>query len=84
MLHIQRVLLDELAARFHHVAHQLGKDVIGLGQIIDLHLQQRPRLGVEGGFPQLFGTRLRLIRLKPLIQSKEACHKITSFSPSIT
>ena len=27
-------MLDELAARFDHIAHQLGKEIIGLGDII--------------------------------------------------
>ncbi|MPL85446.1 hypothetical protein SDC9_31414 [bioreactor metagenome] len=58
VLDVQRVLLDELAARFDHVAHQLGEDVVGLGHVVDLHLQQGARRGVERGFPQLFRVHL--------------------------
>ena len=45
VFHAQRVGLNELAPGFHDIAHQLGEDVVSLGQIVDLHLQQRPRLG---------------------------------------
>ena len=51
MFDAQRVLLNEFTPGFHHIAHQLGKDVIGLGQIFNLYLQQGARLGVQRGFP---------------------------------
>ena len=49
----QRVLLNELTARLNDVAHQLGEKVIGLGHVIDFHLQKRARLRVQRGFPEL-------------------------------
>ena len=49
----ERIVLDEFAARLDHVAHQLGEDVVGLVDLLDLHLQQRARVGVERGFPEL-------------------------------
>jgi hypothetical protein len=39
MFDAERVLLDEFAARFHHIAHQLGKDVVGVSEIFDFYLQ---------------------------------------------
>ncbi len=47
----QRIVLDEFAARLHHVAHQLGEDVVGLVDFLDLDLQQRALVGVQRGFP---------------------------------
>lgn len=52
----QGVLLDELATRLHHIAHQLGKDVIRIGQITHLYLQQGAGFMVQRGFPQLIGV----------------------------
>ena len=37
VLHIQRVLFDELAARFHVLAHQGGEDGFALGDVFKLH-----------------------------------------------
>src|SRR5262249_41187171 len=54
----QRILLDELAARLHHVAHQLGEDIVGVVGLLDLHLQERSSVGVERGLPQLAGIQL--------------------------
>jgi hypothetical protein len=34
----QRIVLDEFAARLDHVAHQLGEDVVGLVDLLDLDL----------------------------------------------
>src|SRR4051794_2551463 len=51
--HVQRVLLDELAPWFNHVAHQLDEDVVGVVHLADLHLQQRARLAVERRLPEL-------------------------------
>ena len=39
------VLLDELAPWFDDVAHQLGEDLVRLGKVAQLHLQQRAGLG---------------------------------------
>src|SRR4051794_27546756 len=36
----QRMFLDEVAARLDHLAHQLGEDVVGLVDLLDLHLEQ--------------------------------------------
>src|SRR5258708_12730916 len=49
----ERMFLDEIAARLDHVAHQLGEDVVGLVDLLDLHLQQRTLLCIERGFPHL-------------------------------
>ncbi len=46
ILDAQRVFLNEGPPRFDHIAHQFGKDVVRLGQIIDLDLQQGACLGV--------------------------------------
>src|SRR5687767_4900578 len=54
----QRVVLDELAARLDQVAHQLGEDVVGLVDLLDLHLQQRARIDVQRGLPQLLRVHL--------------------------
>ncbi len=50
------VLLDEFAAGFYDVAHQLGEQVVCFGHIRDLNLQQGAGVGVERGFPQLIGV----------------------------
>ena len=34
----KRILLDELAARLYHVAHQLREDLVGFGKVADLDL----------------------------------------------
>jgi hypothetical protein len=34
----KRVVLNELAPRLDHIAHQLGEDVVGLVDLLDLHL----------------------------------------------
>ena len=52
---VQRVVLDEFAARLDHIAHQLGEQIVGLVGVLDLHLQQRARVLVQRGFPQLLG-----------------------------
>src|SRR5271167_924969 len=49
----QRIVLDEFTARFDDVAHQLGEDVVGLVDLLDLHLQERALVGVKRGFPEL-------------------------------
>ena len=41
VLDAERVLLDELAARLDHVAHQLGEEIVRLGHILHADLQQR-------------------------------------------
>src|SRR6185437_16579580 len=54
----ERIVLDEFAARLDHVTHQLGEDVVGLVDLLDLHLQERARLGIERGLPELIGVHL--------------------------
>src|ERR1051325_4525557 len=38
--HFQGVLLDELPARLHLVAHERGEHVVGAAGVVDLHLEQ--------------------------------------------
>jgi hypothetical protein len=59
-LHVQvpdaeRVQLDEGAARLDLVAHQLGEDLVGGDAVLDLHLEQPPRLRVHRRLPELLG-----------------------------
>lgn len=42
----QRVVLNEFATWFDDVTHQFGEQIIGIGQVFDLHLQQSPRIWV--------------------------------------
>jgi hypothetical protein len=46
IFHTQGITLDEIAPRLYHIAHQLGKNIIGLCQIINFHLQQGARFRV--------------------------------------
>src|SRR5438445_7575614 len=45
---VQRVCLDEVAARLDEIAHQGGEGLLGRVGVADLDLQQGPNLGVEG------------------------------------
>src|SRR5579872_2241977 len=54
----QRIVLDEFAARFDQIAHQLGEDIVGLVDLLDFHLQQRTLVDIEGGFPELVRVHL--------------------------
>ena len=47
--HVERVFLDELAARFDHVAHQPGEDLVGDVGVLDLDLEEEADPGVERG-----------------------------------
>src|SRR5437763_7189775 len=72
------VLLDELAARLDLISHERHEDVVGGECVLDLHLQQAARLGIDSGLPELLRVhlaeslvaldRLALLRLieKPL------------------
>ena len=51
VLDAQGVFLDELSARFHNIAHQLGEQVVRFDNIIHLHLQQCACIGVQRGLP---------------------------------
>src|SRR6186713_2418901 len=56
--HRQRVLLDELAARFDLVTHQRGEDFIRRQDVLDAHLHEPARRRVDGGIPELLGVHL--------------------------
>ncbi len=53
---LQRVVFDEVATRFDHIAHQGAEDLVGGHCVFDPHLQHPARVGVDGGFPQLLGV----------------------------
>jgi hypothetical protein len=53
---IQRVLLDEFAARLNDIAHQFGEQIIRFGHIRYFDLQERARIRVQRGFPKLLGV----------------------------
>ena len=46
---LERVRLDELAARLDHVAHQPREDVIGVLALLDLDLEDGARVEIERG-----------------------------------
>src|SRR6476619_2776408 len=52
----QRIVLDELAAGFDHVAHQPGEDLVGDIGLRDFNAEQRAVGGVERRLPQLLGV----------------------------
>ena len=52
---MQRVLFDELAARFDDIAHQRREDLVGGDRVLDAHLEQAARFRIDRGFPQLLG-----------------------------
>src|SRR3954469_13552022 len=54
----ERVVLDEDTPRLDLVAHQLGENVARLVDLLDVDLQERARVGVEGGLPQLVRVHL--------------------------
>src|SRR5215213_7732237 len=54
----QRVLLDELASRLDDVAHELDEEVVGVGRILDLDLQERAYVAVERRLPELLRRHL--------------------------
>src|ERR1700688_479097 len=54
----QRVVLDEQTARLDQLAHELGEHVVDFLAFLDLYLQQRARVGVERGFPELLRVHL--------------------------
>src|SRR5690606_31502066 len=56
--HPQRVVLDELAARFDHVTHQGREDLVGGDRVLDPHAQQAPCFRVDRGVPELLGVHL--------------------------
>src|SRR3954468_4491646 len=59
--HVIGSQLHQLASgRCLSLAHELGDLALGLREIhaAEAHLQEAPRVGVERGFPQLFGAHL--------------------------
>src|SRR5947209_4834012 len=52
----ERIVLDELAARFDHVTHQPREDLVGDVGLRDFDAKQRAVGGVERGLPQLLGV----------------------------
>src|SRR6266478_5497906 len=55
---VERVLLDELAARLDLVAHQLLEHLLSVLLRTDLHAQHRARLRIHRGLPQLLRVHL--------------------------
>src|SRR4051812_27985377 len=55
---IERVVLDELAARLHLVAHQRREHLIGFGVVFSADLKQRAMVRVHRGVPQRIGVHL--------------------------
>ncbi len=39
--HVERILPDEVASWLHHVAHELGEDVVGFVEFGDFYAQKR-------------------------------------------
>ena len=58
VLHIQRVLFDELAPRFDVFAHERGEDGLALGNVFKSHGEQRPPLGIHCRLPKLRRSHL--------------------------
>src|SRR4051795_2322400 len=58
--HLACLGLDELLARLDTLAHELREDLVGRGlaAVLDVDPQERPRLRVHRGFPQLVGVHL--------------------------
>src|SRR5215472_13478107 len=44
---------DELATRLHGIAHQDGEDLVGSYRIFHADPEERARLRIHGGFPEL-------------------------------
>src|SRR6476646_7589896 len=75
---VQRVGLDEVAARLDDVAHQLGEDVVGVGDLLHLHLQQRADVAVERRLPELLRVHLAetLVALKGQALASHSGHGV--------
>ena len=52
------MLFDEFATRTHILTHQHGKDLVGLGSIVDCDLFQCTHLGTHRCFPKLVVVHL--------------------------
>ena len=53
------------------IAHQLGEDIVGLVDLLDLHLQQRAFVGVERRFPEL--VRVHFAEALVALQLRRPC-----------
>src|SRR5437899_3574150 len=53
VLHVQRVILDELPPRLDLVAHQRREHQVGFGVILGADLEQRPDLRIHRRLPEL-------------------------------
>lgn len=51
IFHIQGIAQYEITARFHFISHQAHEEFIGLGDILDAHLQEGASIRVERCFP---------------------------------
>src|SRR5690606_14565505 len=73
---VQRVVLNKIAPWLHDIAHQRGEHLVCFVAMIDAHLQQRARLWIERGFPELFGVHLAkaLVALDRQAAVAEICH----------
>src|SRR5436305_6341849 len=58
VLHVERVLLDELARRFNGLDHERGEDGLAFGDIFQLHRKQRAALAIHRRFPKLRSCHL--------------------------
>jgi len=56
--HVQRIFLDEIAARLDDVAHQASEDLVGEVSLGDFDPEQRTVRRVERGLPELVGVHL--------------------------
>src|SRR5690554_4643826 len=77
----QGVLLDELAAGFHVVAHQGVEDLVGGDGVVDGDLQHAAVFRIHGGFPQLVGVHLTqpLVALDGMTTGGFAHHPFDGF-----
>src|SRR5690606_30158015 len=77
----QGVLLDELAAGFHVVAHQGVEDLVGGDGVVDGDLQHAAVFRIHGGFPQLVGVHLArpLVALDGMTTGGFAHHPFDGF-----
>src|SRR5687768_4573786 len=58
VLHLERVVLDELAADFDVLAHQDAEEPLGLAGLVERDLQQHAAGRVERRVPQLLAVHL--------------------------
>src|SRR5208282_6051794 len=58
VLHVEGIVLDELAAGLYVFAHEGGEDGLALGDVFQLDLEQGAALGIHGRLPELHGAHL--------------------------